>query len=606
MNKKTSKVLAALLALIMCLSVLTACQPKTTTPEPAVEATAAPTEAAEVSTVPLVVAEGEFSEKFSPFFADTVYDVNVKDMTQIVMLTTDRLGGIVYNAIAGETIPYNGTDYTYTGPCDVSVKYDEAADVTTYTIKLKEGVLFSDGVEATADDIIFTYYVFADPSYVGSTTLGSYGIIGLQNYQTQTSDEIYTKYDAMFDTILAAGPDHVWAATDAWTQEQQTALWDGIKAEWKTDLQGIVDYVIANYLVDDYVPGVFAGKTAADVTEDMYPAYTLAMWNFAKLNDDGTLTGNGTGPVYDLTKAMPTIDDVYNEAYAIYGGDPAAYWATENAGSVDGTDVVGTVKASFISSQGSLDPEMAGGIKSIEGIKKVDNYTVEVKTKGYEAPAVYTICGLEITPMHYYGDPAQYDYEKNMFGHPFGDLSIVQAKTTEPMGAGPYKFVKYENRIVYFEANENYFKGEPATKYVQFKETIDSEIVAGIVAGTVDVGDLNGSKKNYEEIAGYNASGEISGDVIHTTKVDNLGYGYIGMNADTVLVGTDPASAESKDLRKAIATVLSVYRDAAYDSYYGEAASVINYPISNTSWAAPQATDEGYKVAFSTDVDGNA
>ncbi|NTU65071.1 MAG: ABC transporter substrate-binding protein, partial [Chloroflexi bacterium] len=282
-----------------------------------------------------------------------------------------------------------------------------------------------------------------------------------------------------------------------------------------------------------------------------------------------------------------------------------AYWATENAGSVDGTDVVGTVKSTFISTQGSQDPAMAGGIPSIEGIKKVDQYTVEVKTKGYEAPAVYSICGLEVAPMHYYGDKAQYDYEKNMFGHPFGDLTIVQAKTTEPMGAGPYKFVKYENRIVYFEANENYFKGEPVTKFIQFKETIDSEIVAGIVAGTVDVGDMNGSKKNYEEIAGYNTDGEVSGDVIHTTKVDNLGYGYIGMNADTVLVGSDAASAESKALRKAIATVLAVYRDAAYDSYYGEAASVINYPISNTSWAAPQATDEGYKVAFSTDVEGN-
>jgi peptide/nickel transport system substrate-binding protein len=115
---------------------------------------------------------------------------------------------------------------------------------------------------------------------------------------------------------------------------------------------------------------------------------------------------------------------------------------------------------------------------------------------------------------------------------------------------------------------------------------------------------MNGSKSNYEEVAGYNTNGEISGDVIHTTKVDNLGYGYIGMNADTVLVGTDPASAESKALRKAIATVLAVYRDVAYDSYYGEAASVINYPISNTSWAAPQATDEGYKVAFSIDADG--
>ena len=606
MNKKSSKVLAALLALIMCLGVLTACQPQTTTPE-AAEATKAPvaTETAEVNTVPLVVAEGEFSEKFSPFFSDTVYDTNVQEMTQLVMMTTDRVGGIVYNAIEGETIPYNGTDYLYTGPCDISVNYDEAADITTYTVKLKEGVKFSDGVEATADDIIFTYYVYADPSYVGSTTLSSYQIVGLKNYQTQTSDEIYTKYDALFDAIFAAGADHVWAATDAWTQEQQTALWTAMTAEWKADLQGIVDYVIANYLVDDYVPGVFADKTAADVTEDMYCAYTLAMWNFAKVNDDGTLTGNGTGTVYDLTAAMPTIDDVYNEAYAIYGGDPAAYWATENGGSVDGTDVAGTVKAAFISEQGALDPAMAGGVPNISGIKKLDQYTVEVKTKGYEAPAVYALFGGYVTPMHYYGDPAQYDYDKNMFGHPFNDLTIVQAKTTQPMGAGAYKFVKYENRVVYFEANENYFKGEPLTKFVQFKETVDSEIVAGIASGTVDVGDVNGSKKNYEEIAGYNANGEISGDAIFTAKVDNLGYGYIGLNADNILVGTDPASQQSRDLRKAIATVLAVYRDAAYDSYYGEAASVINYPISNTSWAAPQATDEGYKVAFSTDVDGN-
>ena len=61
----------------------------------------------------------------------------------------------------------------------------------------------------------------------------------------------------------------------------------------------------------------------------------------------------------------------------------------------------------------------------------------------------------------------------------------------------------------------------------------------------------------------------------------------------------------SKTLRKGFATVMSVYRDTVIDSYYGEAASVINYPISNTSWAAPQPTDEDYKVAFSTDVAGN-
>ena len=64
-------------------------------------------------------------------------------------------------------------------------------------------------------------------------------------------------------------------------------------------------------------------------------------------------------------------------------------------------------------------------------------------------------------------------------------------------------------------------------------------------------------------------------------------------------------SDQSKDLRKAIATVLAVYRDVSIDSYYGSAASVINYPISNTSWAAPQPSDADYQVAYSTDVNGN-
>ena len=52
-------------------------------------------------------------------------------------------------------------------------------------------------------------------------------------------------------------------------------------------------------------------------------------------------------------------------------------------------------------------------------------------------------------------------------------------------------------------------------------------------------------------------------------------------------------------------TVVAAYRDEGIDSYYGDTATVINYPISNTSWAAPSVTDDGYKVAYSTDVDGN-
>jgi peptide/nickel transport system substrate-binding protein len=165
--------------------------------------------------------------------------------------------------------------------------------------------------------------------------------------------------------------------------------------------------------------------------------------------------------------------------------------------------------------------------------------------------------------------------------------------------------VKYDNKVVYFAANTNYFKGEPIIKEIQFKETVTAEVASAVQTGTVDMGEMNGSRARFEEVASYNSNGEITGDTITTSKVDNLGYGYIGLNADTVKVGDEPGSEASKNLRKGFGTILAVYRDVAIDSYYGEAASVINYPISNTSWAAPQPTDEDYKVAFSTDVNGD-
>ena len=272
----------------------------------------------------------------------------------------------------------------------------------------------------------------------------------------------------------------------------------------------------------------------------------------------------------------------------------------------NGVDVLGNVNSDFIGFWGPKDESMGGtGVPNISGIVKVDDYTVEVTVNGFSAPAVYSILGIKVTPLHYYGDVAKYDYANNKFGFDFGDLSKQESLTATPMGAGAYKFVKYDNRIVYFEANENYYRGCPKIKEIQFKETVSAEVASAVQTGTADAGEMTGSRTRFEEVASYNSNGEITGDVITTSKVDNLGYGYIGINADTVNVGGEPGSDASKNLRKGLATVLAVYRDVAINSYYGEAASVINYPISNTSWAAPQPTDEDYKVAFSTDVNGN-
>ncbi|MDP8241202.1 MAG: ABC transporter substrate-binding protein [Candidatus Hatepunaea meridiana] len=552
--------------------------------------------------IPLVVAYQDFSQKFSPFFADTGYDMDVASLTQISLLTTDRVGGIIFNAIEGEMVNYNGTDYFYKGPADTKVEYDEASDTTKYTAKLRVGMKFSDGKPVTIDDLIFSYYTFLDPSYVGSTTLSSYDILGLADYQTQTTSEVFDKYAAIAEEILAAGADHVWAATDTWTQEQQEDYWTRVNTAWMDSVVGIVDYVKTNYL-DAYGEEIM-GLTPEVISENegIQIAFGMAIWGFGEMVD-GQFVAAVSGDTYDLITTFPTIEDYYNETYAAYEGNLVEYASVEDAA---GADLQGNVNSAFIGLWGPQDESMGGeGVPNIAGIVKVDDYTAEVTVKGFSAPAVYSILGIQVSPLHYYGDVAKYDYDNNMFGFDFGDLSKQLSLTATPMGAGAYKFVEYDNRVVYFTANESYYRGCPKIAEVQFKETTSAEVASAVQTGTADAGEMTGSRSRFDEVASYNANGEITGDIITTSKVDNLGYGYAGINAGTVNVAGEADSDASKSLRKGLATILAVYRDVAIDSYYGEAASVINYPISNTSWAAPQPTDGDYKIAFSTDVDGN-
>ena len=621
MKRYTFLFLSLLVAMSM---VLAACKPATEAvvvdePTEEVVATETPTEEAVVYEpqpwgddlptaptidTPLVVAYQDFSQKFSPFFADTGYDVDVEAMTQIQILTTDRVGGIVNNAIEGETRSYNGTDYLYKGAADTSVVYDEETDTTKYTAKLRVGMKFSDGVEVTADDIIFTYYTFLDPSYIGSTSLASFDIVGLKDYQTQTTTAVYDKYAAFADGIYAAGADHEWTSDDAWTEEQQADFWAKADARIVLEAQKIVDYVDANY-IDNYGED-YCLNTPEDLraNDGMTVMCGMAIWGFGEVSEeDGSFT-DALGNTYDLVESFPTVEDYAANIFGAYEGDLTAAFPAESA---DGVDVLPLVNSDFIGYWGPLDEAMGGaGVPNIAGIVKVDDYTVEVTVNGYSAPAVYSILGIEITPLHYYGDVDKYDYENNMFGFDFGDLSKQQSLTATPMGAGAYKFVEYANRTVYFEANENYYRGCPKIAEIQFKETASAEFPSALQTGTADAGELTYSSERYAEIKSYNSNGEMTGDVITSSMVDNLGYGYIGINAATVLVGDDPASEASKNLRKALATIFAVHRDVAIDSYYGEGASVINYPISNTSWAAPQPTDADYRLAYSIDVNGDS
>lgn len=555
------KVLVLMLAMVMVISMLAGCAPKAPVETPVETPAETP-----ANDTPLVVGYAAFSQKFSPFFATTAYDMDAVTMTQVSLLTTDRVGGIVYNAIEGETVGFEGTDHEYTGIADIKVDYDEAADVTTYNIKLKEGVLFSDGQEMDADDIIFNYYVYSDPTYTGSTSFYSFPIIGMVNYRENNSKA----------EELAVTPEELAAAMENPTDDMKAFMADFVSGVLTDEL--------------DWVKSLYGDPNYKTYT-DQYPVAKdlLAFFYGIDPNYDSTTVADEAQVLSDL---IAQYGDDWKTLGANYGGSEG-YFAADIEGEVGNM----VLRDKLAASDGTEVP-------NIEGIKKLGKYEVEVKSKGFDASAVYTICGIQIAPMHYYGSEAMYDYDNNKFGFTREDLSIIESKTSQPMGAGPYKFIEYKDKVVYYEASENYYKGAPKTKYVQLKETTDGEMIAGVGTGVIDLANPSGSKSKFDELKSYNSNGEAVGNKIAAVSVDNLGYGYIGINSKTVNVKGEPASEASKNLRKGFATVFAVHRDVAIDSYYGDAASVINYPISSTSWAAPQKSDPGYSVAYSKDVDG--
>lgn len=431
MNRSSSKFLSFLLAGVIVVSTFIACGKE----EKKLNTETSNKEKTENSSIetPLVIGESNFSEKFSLFFVDSLPDQKIVEMTGIYLVNTDRSGALIENGIEGETRNYNGTDYTYYGIADMDITIDEAVNETIYHFKLREDITFSDGTPLTADDVIFTYYVMADPSYDGSATLYSTPIKGMQAYHSNN-----------------------------------------------------------------------------------------------------------------------TIEEVSH----------------------------------------------------IEGIQKLGKYEFQVITTGYDAKAAYSIANIMVAPLHYYGDTSLYDYENDQFGFIKGNLASIHEKDTVPLGAGPYKFIKYENKIVYLEANENYYLGTPKIQYVQWKETADTDNIPAVWQGTIDIATPSASKEALKQISQINLNGELNGETILTRFMDYRGYGYIGINADRICVDGKRNSDESTYLRYALAIIISVYRDVTIDTYYGDSAIVINYPISCTSWAAPKETDVGYQSAFSIDING--
>ncbi|NSW91423.1 MAG: ABC transporter substrate-binding protein [Firmicutes bacterium] len=204
-----------------------------------------------------------------------------------------------------------------------------------------------------------------------------------------------------------------------------------------------------------------------------------------------------------------------------------------------------------------FDAYKNGNAEKIEGIKVVDEKTIEITCEQPSALAIWAL-SVQLVPKKVYGA----EFKK-------GDVSKVKANVNNPMGTGQYKFVQYkEGESLTLVANDSYFKGTPKIKNVVFSVTPPGEELQRVILGETDIDMADVSPENMQQAkdAGF----------INIYRFPTNGYGYVGLNHNL-------PKYQDKKVRQALYHAIN--REEVVRQVYGEYASVINIPQSKVSWA---------------------
>ncbi len=171
----------------------------------------------------MLISIGQTDNVFNPFFHSSAYDSEITSQTQISMLSTDKDG----NPICGFDEPTVAQDFLRTvwvndgegaKPYGIDNEYIQTLDpdrytadnyYTTYQFLIKNNIKFSDGQPLTIKDVVFNMYTYLDPSYIGTSTMYSTKIKGLENYRTQTPDASDDTYKGMLAGWNSEGKERI-------------------------------------------------------------------------------------------------------------------------------------------------------------------------------------------------------------------------------------------------------------------------------------------------------------------------------------------------------------------------------------------------------------
>ena len=234
--------------------------------------------------------------------------------------------------------------------------------------------------------------------------------------------------------------------------------------------------------------------------------------------------------------------------------------------------------------------------------KNADEYDVlQIKINGIDPKAVWNF-SFAVAPQHYYAEGYEVDIENNKFGVEYGSFDFMtdsiqsQRNVTVPMGAGAYMATNNRNDDVvvgteFFNSNVVYFKANP-----YFEESLEASLPED---STIDY-KVNINKIRYQIVPTNDALTMLQSGTVHyvtpqLTKdnaaildsikskgyeqiaVDQLGYGYIGINAGLI---------PNIYLRRAIMAAMDT--SLALQYYDAGTAEQIFWPMSTVSWAYPK------------------
>ena len=225
----------------------------------------------------------------------------------------------------------------------------------------------------------------------------------------------------------------------------------------------------------------------------------------------------------------------------------------------------------------------------------VNEYDVlQITINGVDPKAIWNFA-FSVAPQHYYGEGSSVgvDVTNHSYGVEFGSFNfmtdIIQSvrNIKLPMGAGAYKVTDasnsdtpsgtgfYSNNVVYFKANNGFLLGQPEIEKIRYQVVSASNALNVLESGAVHFVTPQFTQHNIDIINGLSSKG------IKSTYTDQLGYGYIGINAGKV---------PDINIRKAIMSAMNI---SLALSYYSTGMSEnIYWPMSTVSWAYPK-DDQG-------------